>query len=206
MKSIAVLFVAVGLASAFEKLDARQSNVSVVSPGEAAAQEGSVQLNSNGLDCNINGLDLSGLNGLNLGSNVNNIDALLGSSSLDQILASSELSQVDLLGGIQSLLGGMGLEGLLQEQVLQQQLGQLQQLEMFLMLEQLMELMSFNFINQVQALELLSSSFSIGGNNLFSFGAFKRGVEVLKTVRYLPAHNPFGKEKKKRKKAINSVC
>ena len=151
--------------------------------------------NADILNClNLGDLNLQGLEGLNLGSDVLNIDQLLtGSSSIDQLLA-QELGGLNFGSGIEELLGDMGLGNLIAIQQLEQ-LSLFEQLEMFLMLEQLMQLLAVGFVNQAQVLALLTGNV-FSGNNFgnfndfansftnFNFGVFKRNVEVLKAVSF----------------------
>lgn len=199
MKTISVVLLAVGLASAINvappvphtkrtALHLRQANESaadaqvsaaVLTPEEEAAQEGVVQVD--GLDQNaadaVGAVDIGDIN-LDLASGDQNAAAEILAALSQQGLDSSDLGNLNLIGGIDSLIGGMGLGSFINADIFGS-FGFNQQLELFLLLNQLNQLMQFGFVNQFDILALLQQGLIL---NQFNFGFFKRTVEEWQEV------------------------
>jgi hypothetical protein len=179
---------------------AAAANPAALTPEEEAAQEGVVQVDGNdaaaaaaaqaaaeaaagvnvdnlNLDnLNLDGVNLDGLNldSLNLGGGGGNdaIAQLLSGLALDQGAGFAGLQGLDFLSGIESLLFNMGLGSFVDVNALGG-FGFDQQLEIFLLLNQLNQLMGFGFINQLDVLGLIQQGLLL---NQFNFQFFKRTV------------------------------
>jgi hypothetical protein len=184
MKSLTVLLVAAGLVSAMNvahpiphkrtTLNLRQANVSaeaeaeaaaaVISPEEAESLEGVVQ---DGSVDNADSLNLDGLNldGLNLGD-FNNADNFDSNGFNLGDLGNLDLNNLDLINQIDALVNGMGLGGFIDASIFSG-FGGNEQLELFLLLQQLGQLQGLGFINQFDILALLQQGLIL---NNFNFG------------------------------------